>query len=196
MLEEFQDGDCQEGCEGDGEDGPREEIHEDQGSGEEVEVTAAIANRPICHSNGMVTNRVLRFVPCGSRGRLCFPSETQPAFFSAPFWVSCGSPSQESQGAGQAAPDCAVARKFGKARIFGGTHTNPGWTFFSAPAIQRSDAFHNRPFDLLGLLPEIRGSGCPPGNLPRPANRVRSKLVRDGAAAHWPPIPRGGRRSV
>jgi len=38
LLEEFQDGDCQEGCEGDGEDGSREEIDEDQGAGEEVEV--------------------------------------------------------------------------------------------------------------------------------------------------------------
>jgi len=29
----------------------------------------------------------------------------------------------------QAAPACAVARKFGEARILGGTHTNPGWTY-------------------------------------------------------------------
>jgi hypothetical protein len=28
----------------------------------------------------------------------------------------------------QAAPACAVARKFGEAQIFGGTHTNLGWT--------------------------------------------------------------------
>jgi len=44
------------------------------------------------------------------------------------FWVSCGAPSQESQGAAVAVPACAVARKFGEAQIFGGTHTNPGWT--------------------------------------------------------------------
>jgi len=44
------------------------------------------------------------------------------------FWVSCGSPSQESQGAAVAAPACAVARKFGEARICRRTRTNPGWT--------------------------------------------------------------------
>jgi hypothetical protein len=38
-----------------------------------------------------------------------------------PFGVSCGAPSQESQGTAG-----AVARKFGEARIFGGTYTNPG----------------------------------------------------------------------
>jgi hypothetical protein len=49
----------------------------------------------------------------------------QQSFVS--FWVSCGSPFQESQGAAIAAPDCAVARKSGEAQIFGGTHMNPGW---------------------------------------------------------------------
>ena len=30
--------------------------------------------------------------------------------------------------AAQAEAPCAVARKFGEARIFGGTHANTGWT--------------------------------------------------------------------
>jgi hypothetical protein len=51
-----------------------------------------------------------------------------PAHQNRSGWVSSGSPSQESQGAAVAAPPCAVARKFGEARIFGGTPTNPGWT--------------------------------------------------------------------
>jgi hypothetical protein len=34
--------------------------------------------------------------------------------------------------AAHAAPACAVARKFGEARSFGGTHTNPGWSRWEA----------------------------------------------------------------
>ncbi len=45
--------------------------------------------------------------------------------FLGPSGFSCGSPSQESQGAA-----VAVDRKFVEARILRGTHTNPGWTFF------------------------------------------------------------------
>ena len=70
----------------------------------------------------------------------CMPRIASGRVFLGPSGFSCGSPSQESQGAACAGPARAVVRElgeariFGEAQIFGGTHTNPGWTFFSAIA--------------------------------------------------------------
>jgi hypothetical protein len=73
----------------------------------------------------MLVPWIVTHAPVPRPPNIMLGASEQQSFVS--FWVSCGSPFQESQGAAIAAPDCAVARKSGEAQIFGGTHMNPGW---------------------------------------------------------------------